>query len=336
MESIVVVGGSGILGQYVVKDLHESGYKVSVFDVKKPEKKNSDIFRDIDFYEGSMANFDDCRKALKNADIVIHLAAIIAAITDFQPETIFNINTSGTFNIFQASCDLGISKVIYASSASVYGYNFRIKPDDRFIPRYLPIDEEHPLNPLDTYGVTKMIGEEIAGLFNKKYGITSFSLRLTHIKIPVEYDPDKIEESGLNEIEIYRSINSYRKNLVETGFMLWPLEPRLLGKGRNQVWSNFILNYNDVRDAASAFRLAAKVRGLDGKNEVFCIGNLEDNATRFSTAELLKKYMLENIPLKKEIKGKEPLYSCEKARKILGYQSKYNWWELYGKELFNQ
>lgn len=130
MENIVVVGGSGILGQYVVKDLKEFGYKITVFDIKKPENKYKDIFKDVNFCEGSMANFDDCKKALENADVVIHLAAIIAAITDFQPETIFNINTSGTFNIFQAACDLGIKKIIYASSASVYGYNFRINPKD--------------------------------------------------------------------------------------------------------------------------------------------------------------------------------------------------------------
>ena len=335
MENIVVVGGTGILGQHVVKDLKESGYKITVFDIKKPESKYKDIFKDVNFYEGSMANIDDCKKALENADVVIHLAAIIAAITDFQPETIFNINTSGTFNIFQAACDLGIKKIIYASSASVYGYNFRINPNDRFKPEYLPIDEEHPLNPLDTYGLTKMIGEEIAKLCNKKYGITTISLRLTHIKIPVEYDPDKIKDSGLNEIEIYRSINTYKKNLMDTGFMLWPIEPRILGKGRNKVWSNFIFTYNDVRDAASAFRLAVKVEGLEGKNEVFCIGNMDDNATKFTTAELLKKYQFENVPIKREIKDKQPLYNCDKAKKILGYQSKYNWWELFGKELFN-
>ena len=73
---------------------------------------------------------------------------------------------------------------------------------------------------------------------------------------------------------------------------------------------------------------------FEGKNEIFNIANTSDNATSFNTRELIKMYGYENIPLKRELDEREPLFSCDKAKKMLGYMSKYDWWELFGKQLF--
>jgi nucleoside-diphosphate-sugar epimerase len=281
-----------------------------------------------------MLNIEDCREAFKNTDVIVHLAAIIGAITDYPPETVFNVNTTGTFNVFKAAFDCGVNKVIYSSSDASYGYNFRKLENDVFLPPYLPVDEDFPQNPMDVYGTSKKICEEIAKFFNNKYGITAIGLRISHIRIPMSSDPEKNDISLLSDLEIFRSIEVYQKNLLDYGMLLMPLKSRILGKGDNKVWSGYIFSYNDVRDAASAFVLAVKNQGLAGKNEIFCIGNMQDNSTKYPTRELIKLFNFENVPFKKELKDREPLYNSDKAKKILGYQSKFNWWELYGSKLF--
>ena len=332
---IVVTGGSGILGMYVVKELIKSGAKVTIFDTNEPKNKYNDFFKGSDYCKGSILKIDDCRAAFKNVDAIVHLAAIIGAITDYSPETVFNVNTTGTFNVFKSAYDEGVKKIIYASSDASYGYNFRKFPEDVFIPEYLPIDEDFPQKPLDVYGISKKVCEEIARFFNNKYGVTTIGLRISHIRIPINSDPKYNDISNLSKIEIFRSIEVYQKNLIDFGMMLMPLEPCILGTGENKVWSGYIFSYNDVRDAAAAFVLAVRNKSLEGKNEIFCIGNMEDNGTKYLTKDLIKLFHFENVPLKKDLKDREPLYSSDKAKKILGYKSKYNWWELYGSKLFD-
>lgn len=331
---VAVTGGLGFLGKYVVRELIEYGADVTIFDINEPNKKYDSFFKGSKYYKGNILNINDCKAAFKNMDVVVHLAAIIGALTDYPPETVFNVNTTGTFNVFKAAYDAGINKIVYASSDATYGYNFRKSEKDIFTPAYLPVDEDFPQKPLDVYGTSKKVCEEIAKFFNNKYGITALGLRISHIRIPISSDPEHNDISNLSELEIYRGIETYQKNLSNFGMMLMPLESRLLGKGDNKVWSGYIFSYNDVRDAASAFVLAVKNKDLTGKNEVFCIGNMEDNGTKYLTKDLIKQFHFDNVLLKKDLKGRDPLYSSDKAKRILGYQSKFNWWELYGSKLF--
>ena len=332
---VAVTGGLGFLGRYVVKELIKSGANVTIFDINEPNKKYDSFFKGSEYCKGNILNINDCKAVFKNIDVIVHLAAIIGALTDYPSETVFNVNTTGTFNIFKAAYGTGVSKIIYASSDASYGYNFRKSEKDTFIPAYLPVDEDFPQKPLDVYGTSKRVCEEIAKFFNNKYGITTIGLRISHIRIPISSNPECNDISNLSELEIYRSIEVYQKNLSNFGMMLMPLEPRILGKGENKVWSGYIFSYNDVRDAAAAFILAVKNKELKGKNEIFCIGNMEDNGTKYLTKDLIKQFHFENVPLKKDLKDREPLYCSDKAKRILGYQSKFNWWELYGSKLFD-
>lgn len=332
---IVVTGGSGFLGRYLIKELIDNGGDVTIFDLNEPSKKNSNYTEGSGYYEGDILNIDDCKAAFKNADIVIHLAAIIGALTDLPPEKVFSINTMGTFNVFEAAHDASVDKVIYTSSDASYGYNFKKTREEIFKPEYLPVDESYTQKPIDLYGTTKKISEEIAEFFNKKNEISAIGLRISHIRIPISSDPEKTDINKLSELEIFRSIETYQKNLLDFGTMLMPIKPRIFGKGKNKVWSGYIFSYNDVRDVVLAFNLAIENKSLEGKHEIFCIGNMEDNGTKYSTRELIEKYGFEDVPLKRDFKEREPLFSCDKARDILGYQSKFNWWELYGSKLFS-
>lgn len=334
MKNVVVVGGAGVLGKYIVKEFIESGYKVTVFDINDTGPGENDYFREINFCKGNILDINDCKRIIKNADIVVLTAAIIYGMRDYPPEMMYDVNTTGTFNVFQAACESGVKRIIFASSGGVYGFDLKLSPKDKIIPEYLPIDENSSLIASNLYALTKIIGEKTAEFFNMKYGITTISLRIMHTRIPIKINAENNGNNNFNEVEIYRSIDKYQENLRKTGMMLWPIESQRIGKDNNEVWSGHLLAYNDIRDAALSFRLAAESECLEGKNEIFNISNTDDNATRFTTEELIKKYNYENIPLKKELGVREPLYCCDKAKKILGYRSKYNWWDLYGKQLF--
>ena len=212
---IVVTGGSGGIGRYVVEELKESGHEVLIFDTSKPQSK------DVNIMKGDMLNIDDCKKVFKGADAIIHLAAIPNPLND-PPEKVFNENVIGTFNVHQAAADLGIEKVVQASSDSSYGFNFR-KEGDVLLPEYLPIDEDHPQKPADPYGLSKKVGEEIAKGFASRYGVTTIALRICGTILP---EPE--------------AVLKFKKVLREGGW----------------YW------YNDARDVACAFRLAVEAKNL--------------------------------------------------------------------------
>jgi len=163
------------MGSIIVDELKKF-HKVIVFDVKEPKDK------DVNFVKGDMSNIDDCRKAFKGTDAIVHLAAIPHPLND-PPERVFNANVVGTFNIHQAAADIGIGKVVQASSDSSYGFNFR-KEEDILLPEYLPIDEDYPQKPQDPYGLSKKMGEEIAKSFVSRYEMTAIALRICGVIFP--------------------------------------------------------------------------------------------------------------------------------------------------------
>ncbi len=277
---IVVTGGSGKVGRYVVEELKKF-HEVTVFDIKKSKDK------DVTFVKGDILKIDHCRKAFEGAETIVHLAAIPHPLND-PPEKVFNVNVVGTFNVHQAAADIGIDKVVHASSDSSYGFNFR-KPEDILLPVYLPLDEDHPQKPADPYGLSKKVGEEIAQSFAKRYGMTTIALRICMVLFPENEDNLQLME--------------FCKSAIE--------------KGKGWPW------YNDVRDVAQAFRLAVETRGFK-KYEVFCICAV-DNGTKFESAKVVRKYFSEKIILKKEIKGRQSLYDWSKAKALLGYQPRYTW-----------
>jgi len=299
---IVVTGGSGRVGEYVIDEFKKNNHEVTVLvHLKEPERK------DVTLIRGSVLKIDDCKKAFKGAEAVIHLAAIPNLFSD-PPEKVFYVNAIGTFNVFQAASDLGIEKVVYTSSDSSYGFNWRNSFDDILLPAYLPIDENHPQQPKDAYGLSKKVDEEIARAFTRKYGMTTISLRISHTRVP--------EES--HEV----GVEAYRKDINEKGRMSPPHVYNEAGD-ISQVFC-----YNDVRDVAQAFRLAVEAEGLESKSEAFNIC-ADDNPSKFNSVEFIKMIGWSGVPFKKEIKERQSLFDWSKAKRLLGYQPLYNWYDYY-------
>jgi nucleoside-diphosphate-sugar epimerase len=280
---ITISGGSGRLGNYLMAELKKN-HDVIVFDKNEPKVK------DVSFYKGDILNIEDCKKAFKGSDVVVHLAAIPTPLHD-PPEKVFSVNTIGTYNVHQAACDLGINKVVHASSDSSYGFNFR-RNGDILLPEYLPLDEGHPQKPADPYGLSKKVGEDIALNFTRRYGIFTVALRICWVWYP-------------EELDTYRKVVKVK-------------DPAL---GSGGFWS-----YVDYRDAVQAFRLAVEVEGLK-KHEAFLI-SASDNNTEFESKGLVKKYYSDKIKFSREINGRETLINYTKAKCLLGYKPKYVWKDL--------
>ena len=222
--NILVTGGSGWIGRYVVQDLLDHGHDVLSVDLSPPLSDRSNKQVSLTRYQSEFQHLrvdvTDVGQvfqaaAAAQAQAVIHLAAWPdpGIVSDAQT---YGDNASGTFNVFQACRDLGIRRIVSASSSQVYGFA-------QHAPEFVPIDESHPVRPLNCYAAAKIAGEQAAEYFADQYGMTICSFRFQGVRRPADLsrDIDKIIE-----------------------------DPAL---GAVTLWTRV-----DVRDAASACRLAVE------------------------------------------------------------------------------
>ena len=289
MTQIVVTGGSGKAGRAVVHDLVEHGYDVVNVDVVPTSPQEAPFLR------AELTDLGEAMEALRGADAVVHLAAIPAPRIRTVERT-FEINMLSTYNVFSAAAQLGLERVVWASSETVLGLPFGRRharnlldpaavPGHHPEPDYVPIDEEHPLRPHSSYSLSKVLGEEMARQFARWTHIPFIGLRFSAIREPAEYDsfPD-----------------------------VWA-DPHL---GEWNVWG-----YVDARDVGQACRIAltADLKGA----EAFIIA-AGDTAMDRPNSELLAE-CFPSVELRPGTGDFETLLSIDKARRVLGYAPEYSW-----------
>ncbi|MBL7846700.1 MAG: NAD-dependent epimerase/dehydratase family protein [Cyclobacteriaceae bacterium] len=177
---IAVIGGAGFIGSFVVKELLKEPLKeVVIYDnfARGKLENLSDVLNDprctIFPYGGDVRESDVLDKALEGIDYVFHLAAMwLLHCKDF-PRTAFDVNIAGTFNVLEACVKHKVKKLVYSSSASVYGDAVE-----------LPMTEEHPFNNRNFYGATKIAGEAMCTAFNDRYGLPVVGLRYMNVYGP--------------------------------------------------------------------------------------------------------------------------------------------------------
>ena len=147
--NVLVLGGSGRIGGYILRGLLRHGYIVSSYSRTAP------LVEGVPFIQGDITNLDQLKEACHGQDAIIHLAAVPAPGW-VPPEQLIRVNTLGTFNVLEAAFREGVGKVVFASSAAAMGFTFQRREVN---PRYLPLDEEHPCEPQDEYGLSKLVGE---------------------------------------------------------------------------------------------------------------------------------------------------------------------------------
>ena len=163
----LVIGGAGYIGAHVVYDLVKKCHKVIVFDNLSSGIKEN-LPQNIDFVQGDILNIEALDTIFRNEiDVVFHFAAKKAAGESMVDVKAFSQNNiSGTINILNSMVEHGVKKIIFSSTAAVYGN-----------PQYLPIDEKHPTNPENYYGFTKLKIEEMLKWYSDIHGIKFVSLR---------------------------------------------------------------------------------------------------------------------------------------------------------------
>jgi UDP-glucose 4-epimerase len=167
VQRVAVTGAGGRLGRLVMDLLAQQGIDAIGLDVTPAPRSVRADLGDLGAVFGVLAR----------ADGVIHLGAIPAP-GGLPPERVFTNNTVGTFHVFEAARQLGISRVVSASSLSAYGYPFQRVWSE---PHYFPLDEAHPLEPQDPYGLSKQVGEQIAAAYARSGAGTAVSLRFSHL-----------------------------------------------------------------------------------------------------------------------------------------------------------
>jgi nucleoside-diphosphate-sugar epimerase len=296
MANIIVTGGSGMAGKWVVRHLAAQGHKVLNVDVvAHPEIPARTLITDLTdsgqvfnalTSTTSLGEFKGDSIKPEPIDAVIHFAAIPRIMVKPDNET-FRINTMSTYNVLDACSKLGIKKVIIASSETTYGLVFSEFDRD---PEYLPLDEEYPVSPMDSYAMSKICNEKCAQAFQLRNNADIYCFRIGNV----------IEPGGYAKFPEFFANPELRKRIT---------------------WS-----YIDARDLAQAVSRAIEVNGLGF--QIFNVG-ADDVSSDMPTAELLARYY-PNVPVRKQFGLFEALFSNEKIKRLLGFKQEFAWRDMLG------
>lgn len=289
-ERVLVTGGSGFIGSHLAEKLVQLGKDVTIFDNLSTGRVGNNP-KGARFVRGDIRDLESLEGALRNVDLVFHEAANASTPKSVEdPKYDFDVNVLGTFNVLSAAVNCDVKRLVYASSAAVYGD-----------PKHLPVDENHVTEPTNPYGVSKLAGERYCKAFHDVYGINTVSTRTFNV-----YGPRENLETTLDEVVIY--LNKVRHNEPIT----------ILGDG-NQT-RDFVY----VKDVVEAKLLAAeKARGV---GEVFNVGTGVETSINELTKTIMSLTKRE-VPISHVSPRKGDIYrsfgDISKARKLLGYEPRF-------------
>lgn len=178
---ILVTGGAGYIGSHCVSELLKKGHDVVIFDnLSTGHKETVNTLKNmkqkgslIDFILGDLKNKNDIDACLKKYkfEAVMHFAAYsLVGESMIAPMKYYMNNVYGSLNLLTSMVENNIDKIVFSSTAATYGE-----------PEYVPIDEKHPQNPVNTYGTTKLFVEKIMDDFDKAYGLKSVRFRYFNV-----------------------------------------------------------------------------------------------------------------------------------------------------------
>ncbi len=290
-KRIFFTGGSGKAGRHVVAYLLDKGHRVLNVDLVPLDHPGADnLIADItdsgQMFNAmsSYAGFDELEpgNGVPKFDAVVHFAAVPRILINPDNET-FRVNAIGTYNVIEAAVKLGIEKIVIASSETVYGVCFS---DGETNPLSLPLEEDYDINPMDSYGMSKVVNEATARSFQRRSGFDIYALRIGNVIEPHEY------------AELF------------PGYFENP-----------EVRRRNVFCYIDARDLGQIVDLCLQKDGLG--YQVFNAGN-DTNGAIMPSNELAEKFF-PGVPITRELAQHEALFSNRKIREVLGFKEKHNW-----------
>ena len=289
-KRIFFTGGSGKAGRHVIPYLLNQGYRVLNVDLLPlhhpgVDNLHADITDSGQMFNAmtSYAGLDELELgAMPSFDAVVHFAAVPRILLKPDNET-FRVNTIGTYNVIEAAVKLGIKKIIIASSETTYGVCFS---DGKTDPHSLPLEEDYDIDPMDSYGLSKLVNEKTARSFQRRSGFDIYALRIGNVIEPHEY-----------------------KELFPNYFR----QPEV--RRRNAFC------YIDARDLGQIVDLCIKKDGLGF--QVFNDGN-DHNGAILPSKDLIDRFF-PGVPVTRELGEYEALFSNRKIREVLGFKEQHNW-----------
>jgi len=218
---------------------------------------------------------------------VVHFAAV-PAILRVPDSATYATNVLSTYHVLEAATRLGIPKVVFASSETTYGVCFA---QGERTPLYVPVDEDHPTVPEDSYAMSKVANEVTARSFQARTGADIYGLRINNVIEPHEYAemfPAFLEDPALR-----------RRN---------------------------IFAYIDVRDLGQMVQRCLATDGLG--YEVFNVANA-DMSVAVTTAEVIERFY-DGVEVRREMGAHETFYAIDKARSLVGFEPEHSWRDVLG------
>lgn len=289
-KRIVFTGGSGKAGRDVVPYLKAQGHEVFNLDLAPLDcpgvtTLNADLRDSGQVFNALSMHFDfaglQSGKGPAPLDAVVHFGAIPRILLKPDNAT-FADNVVSTYNVIEAACKLGVKKIVIASSETTYGVCFA-EGDRDF--KSFPLEEDYDIDPMDSYGLSKLVNEKTARAFSMRFGVDIYALRISNVMSPGDY----------------------------ARFPEFLADPP--SRKRN-AWS-----YIDARDLGQIVDLCLKKDGLGF--EVFNAVN-DTIVARQPTAEILAAYA-PNTPVTRTMGEFEAPLSNRKAREVLGFVEEHNW-----------
>lgn len=296
-KRILFTGGSGKAGKHVIPYLLNQGHRVLNVDLvplDHPGVDNlvADITDSGQMFNAmsSYAGLDELEggQGVPKFDAVVHFAAVPRILINPDNET-FRVNTIGTYNVIEAAVKLGIRKIIIASSETTYGVCFS---DGKTDPKVLPLEEDYDVDPMDSYGLSKVVNEKTARAFQRRSGFDIYALRIGNVIEPHEY------------AELFPHYFKHPEVRRRNAFC-----------------------YIDARDLGQIVDLCLQKDKLGF--QVFNAGN-DHNGAIIPSKELAETFF-PGVPVSRELGEHEALYSNLKIREVLGFKEEHNWRQYVAK-----
>lgn len=304
---VLVIGGAGYIGSHVVKELMAKNHEVTVFD-NLSSGLIQNLFKKNEFIAGDILHPEDLDKAFaRGFDAFIHLAAFKAAGESMIfPEKYSINNINGTLNILNAAVAHNCLNMVFSSSAATFGE-----------PQYLPIDENHPKNPENYYGFTKLKIEEFMGWYDKLKNLKFAALRYFNA---AGYDPEGViyglERNPANLLPVMMEVACGKRGKL-----------KVFGSDYDTRDGTCIRDYIHVTDLASAHVLALEYIAKNKKSLTLNLGTGK-GITVTEMLEATRRITGKEIPA--EYVGRragDPAQltaSSKLAKEVLGWEPKYS------------
>ena len=297
-KKILVIGGTGFIGSHVVAELlKENVAEVVIYD-NLTRGKVSNVQESLTdprcyFFPdgGDIRDVDVLNAAVSKVDAVVHLAAMWLLHSKEYPRTAFEVNVQGTFNVLEACVNNQIERLVFSSSASVYGDAVEI-----------PMTENHPFNNRNFYGASKIAGEAIARAFHDRYGLSYVGLRYMNV-----YGPHQDQTAA------YTGVIPIMLNKIDSG------ETPVINGDGSQAY-----DFVTARDAAKCNVLALK---SDVADEFFNVGTGVQTSIK-QLCDLILKLRNSNLEVEYKPYSAEDIRrlvqnrigSTKKASELLGFK----------------